>query len=137
MRRNRAILMAVLIISACMTGCAEFAPRPSETELASLDFGEPVSQDFAESDAKIFFEHYLKDPYSAQIQYAHVYRGWVKEPLLNGGKLHYGYVLDVSVNAKNSFGGYVGATNFKFIFRENKVLAVLEEKSGQYWVPVR
>lgn len=122
----------MLLLVATISACASMA-RPTEAEIATLDYGAWMSQEDAESGAKGFLSTYLRDPYSAVIAYSPIYKGWVKEPALNGGAFHYGYVLDTVINAKNAMGGYVGAKAYKFIFRDGKLVAALEQRPGPYW----
>lgn len=51
----------------------------------------------------------LKDPFSAQTRTINVLgRGAMQNGILRGGEWHYGWVISFEVNAKNSFGAYVG-----------------------------
>jgi hypothetical protein len=50
----------------------------------------------------------LKDPYSAMYRFEKPRKGFGQDGMLLGGKRHYGWVMSVWINAKNSFGGYTG-----------------------------
>jgi hypothetical protein len=58
----------------------------------------------------------LKDPYSAMYRFETARKASVKDGIFVGGKTHYGWVVPVWINAKNSFGGYVGAQLFYVMF---------------------
>jgi hypothetical protein len=58
----------------------------------------------------------LKDPYSAVYRFESPRKGSVKDGIFVGGKTHYGWIVPVWINAKNSFGGYVGAQLFYVMF---------------------
>jgi len=50
----------------------------------------------------------LKDPMSAQYQFAVPTKGYMHDAPIAGGKIHYCWKVEAKINAKNSFGGYVG-----------------------------
>lgn len=58
----------------------------------------------------------LRDPYSAVYRFETPRKGYVKDGLLVGGKIHYGWIVPVWINAKNGFGGYTGAQLFYAMF---------------------
>lgn len=62
----------------------------------------------AASIARAYILSSLKDPDSAQFRNGDLRKGWVRDGLLRGGAYHFGWIYSVDVNAKNSFGGYVG-----------------------------
>jgi hypothetical protein len=111
--------MAMVLTAGTLTACARM---PTQQELAGLNYGGPVSQDSAESQAKSYLSQRLKDPYSAVYEWQPVATGWVKAPPILGGGIDAGWVLKGTVNAKNSFGGYVGAKPYQFMFA-NGILA--------------
>lgn len=119
---------AVFLAAALIAGCAS---PPTQQEIASADYGYEPNQYQAEKDVKQFFGRYLKDPYSAQYQFGDVYKGYFVGSAFEGRKLMAGYLLDASVNAKNSFGGYMGNKQYKFLFRNGVMQGVWEiGKSG-------
>ena len=105
-----AVLIFALLLSACASG------PPTSEELSRADYGSPISQSDAETRAKQFLRRHLKDPGSAIYEWNPVYSGWMREAPIHGGGLEFGYILDGSINAKNSFGAYVGLKAYKFIF---------------------
>lgn len=104
---------AMVLTAGTMTACARM---PTQDELSHLNYGQPVSQESAESQAKEYLSRRLKDPYSAVYEWQRVDTGWVKAPPILGGGIDAGWVLKGTVNAKNSFGGYVGAKPYQFMF---------------------
>lgn len=119
------------LLALSQLGCAASAERQRQ-EIESIDYGEPLSQVEAQAIAKGYFESVLKDPYSAIYDFGSVNTGWLRESILNGRDLHYGYVLDVKVNAKNSFGGYTGATPYKFVILNGRIESIFQMKSGSW-----
>ena len=111
-------LFVALAMTAAAGGLTACARMPTQQELSGIDYGNPVLQDDAENQAKAYLSHRLKDPYSAVYDWQPVHTGWVKAPPLLGGGMDTGWVLKGTVNAKNSFGGYVGAKPYQFMFRE-------------------
>jgi len=96
--------------------------------LASADYGNPIAQEGAQKLATEFLSNRLKDPLSAQYQWGVVYKGWIRNAPIHGAGLVFGYVLDVSVNAKNSFGGYVGFKQYRFVFYNGSIKTVYGPK---------
>lgn len=106
------------LLSACVIGPSG---PPTKEELASADYGSYVTQYEARRKAKEFFADYLKDPYSAQYQWGTIEKGWIREAPISGGNLIFGYILRVNVNAKNSYGAYIGYKPYVFIFYDSSI----------------
>ena len=111
----------ILVALFCLTGCSTTL---TQAEMDSADYGYAISQEGAESAALQFLHNYLKDPQSALCEWKPIYKGGRKDGLINGNKSHFGYVLDGKVNAKNSYGGYVGYKNWEFMFHDGKIEAI-------------
>ena len=132
---KRIALLGCLIFAqaALLQGCAQ---APTQQEINSADYGYPISQDDAVSQAKGAFGIYLKDPESARYSFGPVYKGYFVGSAFEGRKLQAGYLLDVTVNAKNSYGGYVGAKPYKFLFRNGKIAGAWEVGSGGIFIKI-
>lgn len=100
-------LLVGLAAASCQTG------PPTTDELAHADYGSPISQEDAQAKATAWLGVVLKDPDSLRADWGPVQQGWQREPL---GDLYFGYRMAATVNAKNSFGGYVGARPYIFLF---------------------
>lgn len=109
-----------MLLAAC-------APMPvvTQQQLATADYGSPITQTQAEQLAKSWLDGTLKDPYSAVEQWQPVQKGIVTTSLLDGHKELPGYIMDGMVNAKNSYGGYVGARAYRFLFRDGSIERVM------------
>ncbi len=114
-------LFACVLLGGCVTG-------PSAEQLANADYGEPISEQEARAKAERWVRSILKDPESARFQWDRFGQGWVSNGLLNGGGYTYGYLLLGRVNARNSFGGYTGDRNYKFIFRDGEIVGAWGER---------
>lgn len=101
-----------LIIAAFFAGCA----TPSQEDLARADYG-PYPSDY-ESIVKRHLSNSLKDPDSAQYRFLNTPKsGW------NGlGGVKYGWIVCAQVNAKNSYGGYVGFRPAYFMIKNGLVI---------------
>ncbi len=117
-------LILLAIISILLVACAPM-PAITQQQLATADYGAPVTQAEAESLAKEWLSGYLKDPYSAVETWQPAAKGIVTTSLLDGHRELPGYIMDGSVNAKNSYGGYVGARAFRFLIRDGRVERVM------------
>src|SRR5438477_6228366 len=100
---RRAQVIAILLT--LIAGCAS---APTAEKLANADYGDyPANYRQLIRD---FFQVALKDPDSAQYQFREPYKGYSKKALIVGGGVDkYGWICNVNVNAKNSYGGYTGS----------------------------
>ena len=111
----------MLVLAACQTG------PPTEEELASADYGTPITQEDAEARATSWLGTYLRDPESLRAHWEPVVKGWQRD---FGGQLYFGYRMVGSINAKNGFGGYVGAEPFVFLFHNGALAHVWKPTDG-------
>lgn len=116
----------VMGVIAALAACA--TPQVVEPLPADFDFGDqPENYDAL---IKGHFERVLKDPESARYTYED---GWLKVQC-NGltvrwqeRQLDYaGWAKVVRVNAKNSYGGYVGDTRYIALFDQGQLQEVME-----------
>lgn len=120
---------AALVMGLMVAGMAGCATAPSEQDLASADYGKPMPQAVAEIFATGYLKQRLKDPESARIEWGTIAPGWVRDGVfVRGGGTTVGYLLPASVNAKNSYGGYVGARSYQFMFRDYELVGVWAEE---------
>ena len=107
-------VVALLSLSAS----AQISDRPiAETvNLDSADFGKYTNN--YEELVKTWGSSNLKDPESAR--YGRISKPR-KEFMVENLKPFYGFSLCAEINAKNSYGGYVGAQTYWFMIRDGKV----------------
>lgn len=122
-------LVAVWMVVLTLSGCAS---APSEADLRSADYGTPIAQDEAERQAVSYLETRLLDAASAQYKWASIERGWARDAIISGGGVYYGYLLVGQINAKNSYGGYVGFRRYQFIFQNGKLRQAWAEEPAGY-----
>ena len=105
--------IAIATITLFIGGCAT---PPTQQELAAADYG--TYPDNFEQIIKNHMTSILKDPDSARFQFLNnPKKGW------NGlGGKKFGYVSCVNINAKNSYGGYVGSRMSYFMIRNGKII---------------
>ena len=98
---------------------AEFAEKVRRINLETADVGsKPNNYKKIVEDA---IRNELKDPESARFSdMTHP----KKEVMVEQGNFVYGYSLCVNVNAKNSYGGYVGKQLYWVFMRNNNVLRI-------------
>lgn len=116
--------MRSVLLLASLAGCV---PGPTGEQMARADFGS-YPTDY-ESIVKNYYALLLKDPYSV------VYAG-VSEPKqfylgdrLSGGR--FGYLTCATLNAKNSFGAYIGYQTDALLIRDGAVVAYVPK--GDWW----
>lgn len=120
----------IIVFSVLMALLSACAPMPTQQQIDSADYGKVISQNEAEFALRNFFQIYLKDPDSARYSFGPVYKGYSVGNAFEGRKLTAGYLLDLTVNAKNSFGGYVGAKPYKAIFQNGRLVHLWEIGNG-------
>jgi hypothetical protein len=118
--------LVTIIMLAMICGCAE---GPARREVADADYGPPLSIDYREAirehmDALFF---YWK---TAQYKFTKPYTGGFRDEPELGGKINYGYMIDVLINAKNSKGKYIGFEPYTFLFRDNLLIRELAPETG-------
>lgn len=128
MRLISLMLLSLFLIAGC-------ASKPTPEQIQAANYGASVYQEDAEKAVKSFFDIYLKDPDSAKYSFGTVYRGYMVGSVFEGRKIEAGFLLDVTVNAKNSYGGYVGAKPYKFLIRNDKLVGGWEV--GSSGIPIK
>jgi len=99
-----------------LSGCASSFQKPE----SGTNYGIPPVN--YEQTIKEYFESVLKDPESAIYKFGLPIKAYENEGLLFGSKVAWlGYLVDVEVNAKNSYGGYVGYKPYVFLFNGNQI----------------
>jgi hypothetical protein len=95
-------IATLILASAILAGCAS---NPTKEQISSADFGSYPSDYAAIVKSQIGYR--LKDPSSAifNIPNQTPKKRWMRE----FDKVSYGYTVCFDVNAKNSYGGYVGS----------------------------
>lgn len=113
-------IISILFILTLSTSCATTAVSQKEIDMA--DFGQPPVN--YEYDIKNLMSNLLKDPNSAIYEFGAPKKGYTKDGWGAGGKIHFGYVVPVYVNAKNSYGGYSGKKLYYYLFSEGLIYDV-------------
>lgn len=112
-------LLLSLLVTLLLAGCVA---APTQEEISHADYGNPVTQEAAVHAVKQYFLGRLKDPESAQYRFGTVAQNYWIGSVFEGRKLTAGYSIKVDVNAKNSYGGYVGFKSYTFLVHNNKVI---------------
>jgi len=105
-----------VIAAALLVGHSALAEKPNP---ASANFGKLPKNYQTVIRGYYSMPGRLLDPYSAVYRFGPPQKGYAKDGVLVGGKVHYGWIVPVWVNAKNAFGGYVGTQLYYVMFFEN------------------
>lgn len=116
--RSFLISLAFALLAGCAYG-------PSQDDITYGRYGDAPDQEKAEERAKSFFEDHLKDPESARYQFGSAYKGWMYSNRLEGSVFYAGYIIDVKVNSKNSYGGYAGWSAYRLLFNGGALVRVV------------
>lgn len=118
----RLLISLVLLIP--LTACGSFKPLPT-----THTWEAPPSLETAKTTMPVYFRSILKDPSSATYDYGSPFKGHINEGLIYGGDVSWvGWVYPVRINAKNSYGGYTGATEYYVMYRGNNIFHHMEAK---------
>lgn len=99
--------LLILVTALALSACGGSYPPISIDTLSSADVG--TYPEKHEELVKEFYSARLKDPFSAKYQISKPVKGYLRKAPINGGEVsQYGYIVYVSMNAKNSYGAYVG-----------------------------
>lgn len=112
-----------------VTGCA--APRMTQAQLANADYGRQPTTQEATALVKGYLEQHLLDPTSYILQPPHN----ITRMSYNGHDgYEFGYMVYYGVNAKNSFGGYVGMRQHSALIHNDRVIRTFttRESDGAY-----
>jgi hypothetical protein len=113
-----------LLAAALLCGCVSTTPITKE-QLEQNCGPEPVNY---QAVIKDYFHVILKDPDSALYKCMGApRRDCLRESLLSGGKLRFGWLVDFEMNAKNSYGGYNGYEFYQFLIRNEQVIGVKDK----------
>lgn len=108
--------IAVIVVATVLTGCAGAFKKPDP----AADYGLPPLN--YEQATKDYFHEILKDPYSAKYRFEAPQKAYMNTGLAYGGGVKWqGWLVDVRINAKNSFGGYIGEKPYMILFRGENV----------------
>ena len=124
----QAMLLTVLGTAAVyLTGCATNPPAFTSQQLATANYGQPLTIDW-QAAVKGWFLKRVTDPLSAQYLFNRTpHKGYIHTPF-NG--TIFAYFTVVRVNARDSSGAYTGFLPYLFIFKNNHIIKVA--KPGQY-----
>ena len=118
-------LLLIFFVSACMT-------VPTQQDIANADYGEYPSD--LERIVTDHLKNVLFDPDSLKnLQITGLRKGWSHT---NYGKdIIYGYWVDVSCNAKNRFGGYIGQKSYCAFIRNGHVDQMWSYEENSFLCP--
>jgi len=125
-----------LILPLALAACSISPVDPTSAELKLADYGEKPTQNECQQYVVETLTPLLKDPVSALYEFTRCEKRGLSSIPLYGIPQQYGYHIIAFVNAKNSFGGYVGREKYGFLFN-NGVLLRKRRESGGYWVPFK
>jgi hypothetical protein len=123
-----------IIVVIALTGCA--TPIPPEV-IAHANYGAPPPKNYREM-IKKEFSHTLIDPTSPLYEFSRPVKGYTRQsPMFNTQQV-FGWQVCGTVNAKNRFGGYVGAVPFFVLFKNGVIIEHLvgEIPDNQYGISV-
>jgi hypothetical protein len=110
--------ISIIFLIALLVGCAS-APRPTAQQIEAADCG-PFPTNYEEIIKSVASKN-LIDPYSAQYTFSQP----VKQLNRMTGNPVWGWAVCGTVNAKNRFGGYVGAKPYYALIYKGTIVRFL------------
>lgn len=98
-------LIGIIFLGVMLSGCVK---PMTKAEVNSAVY-EPLPSNYKEQIQQMM-ESRLKDPDSAKFKFFEPRKGFTESTR------HFGYVVPVGINAKNSYGGYTGYQAHYFVY---------------------
>ncbi|WP_024561708.1 membrane lipoprotein lipid attachment site-containing protein [Franconibacter pulveris 601] len=118
--------LLVFLTALTLTGCMS---TPTATQISNAYYGELPQ--YYEGQIKETIGSSLKDPDSAKYQFGTPSKAYFQGGIADNFKMYYGWAIPVRVNAKNSYGAYVGYQQYVFMYiNDNLIDATLKFKTG-------
>lgn len=114
-----------LLIALALSGCATTV---SKQEVPTARF-EALPPDYQQK-IKQFNVGRLKDPYTAVYRFGEPRKGYWQDGIAHGGRKYFGYVIPVGINARNSFGGYVGEQMYYYGYQNGQIAGITDLWNG-------
>ena len=128
--KNILVLFSIMFVVLMTAGCAiPFRGGPSQEDLAKADYGPPPTD--YEKQIQKWMNDNLKDPFSAKMEEMSLpEKSWWGNlgALLTPREINYGWRVTAKINAKNSFGAYIGWKKYYFYFRGGEIRYTQYEK---------
>ena len=109
-------ILLLTVVLAVLSGCATTVTRE---QWQSADYGEKLDNSVYLAYIQKSVQNSLIDPDSLRMSCADARKGWATN--INE-RAQFGWIVYCEVNAKNRFGGYVGAKPYIYLFKGDKVL---------------
>jgi len=120
---KRLLYIITLALATMLTGCAVLTP-PTQAIMDAADYGTTPSDDEVKKLINVYLENTLKDFESARIRNIKKEKGHHNHSIVGKGSTYtFGWYVSFEVNAKNSYGGYVGYKNYFILIRNGETLS--------------
>lgn len=97
---------ALLVMTTALSGCMTAPRAPTQSELSTADYGQVPTAADAERLALAAWRERALDPGSIMVRVTGgPARWWARN---REGQAVFGYLFDVQINGKNTYGGYTG-----------------------------
>lgn len=106
-----------LAMTLMLSGCATPQTPPTAAQIKAAKFPD-LPTDYKQQIMGLIGQQ-LKDPDSGKYKFAEPRKVYLQDAVAAGSKVYYGWMFNVSVNAKNSYGGYTGYKNDAYAYIYN------------------
>lgn len=125
--------IALAIAGFSFSGCTSMSDAQLLAAAREVGYGAELPENWQDL-IKRAMEYRLKDPSSAVYKFGVPFKGALsKAPIEGGGFDSAGWIVRVQINAKNSYGGYVGFQPYEFMIRDGVVIRI---NSNGFWTRI-
>ena len=114
----------IIVFSALLSGCVTTPTSPTASQIAAADHGVKPSAEQVKTAIQKSIDSKYKDPDSALVKNTTEPEKGVLTltSIAHGSSFKYGWLVTFEVNAKNSYGGYVGYKKESVVIRDGVIL---------------
>lgn len=107
------------LATSILSGCSS---APTQQQLTNADYGRDTEASECVRITEQTISNGLKDPSSAMFRHSQCVKGyWSSVPIMGMG-VAFGWLQAGQVNAKNSYGGYVGFRQYQALIKNGQVI---------------
>lgn len=119
---NKLCTAGLASICLAIAGCVTPIVAPTVAQQQAANYGDTPTGYTAS--VHRYFDATLKDPSSLQYrELTTPTKGYMQKKIgLGGTTTNYGWLVKATINAKNTYGGYVGFQTYSFLFRGEQII---------------
>jgi hypothetical protein len=118
---HKTFVMLVMVLCFGVTGCATHHQPSTDELLEGKQRTWTYPTDYQQS-VKKYMQGHLIDPTAPIYTFLEPKKGYCASPILRQKRITWAWVVDYTVNSKNSFGGYTGGEDRRAAIVDDQVI---------------